>query len=143
MIDSVMFWNEPNNLSHWDFELDHDWRIFAAMVRGAADAVRAENPALTRALGGISPIDTGFLRNMEAQGVLDVMDVVAVHGFPLDWNHWTIHEWPDRLEEVRAAVPHRLWVSEVGTSTFGAEEVQEFGLRRTAELLIGRADRIH
>jgi beta-xylosidase len=36
-----------------------------------------------------------------------------------------------------------LWVSEVGVSTFGAEEVQEFGLRRTAELLTGRAERIH
>jgi len=143
MIDSVMFWNEPNNLSHWDFELDKDWRIFAEMVRLAADAVRTENPALTRVLGGISPIDTGFLENMRGQQVLDVLDVVAIHGFPLDWNHWTIHEWPDRIEQVRAAVPHRVWVSEVGVSTFGAEEVQEFGLCRTAELLIGRADRIH
>ena len=34
-----------------------------------------------------------------------------------------------------------LWVSEVGVSTFGAEEVQEFGLQRTAELLRGRVDR--
>ena len=32
MIDSVMFWNEPNNKSHWDFELDPEWRIFAEMV---------------------------------------------------------------------------------------------------------------
>src|SRR3954466_15321748 len=103
MIDSVMFWNEPNNLSHWDFELDKDWRIFAEMVRLAADAVRTENPALTRVLGGISPIDTGFLENMRGQQVLDVLDVVAIHGFPLDWNHWTIHEWPDRIEQVRAA----------------------------------------
>ena len=30
------------------------------------------------------------------------VDVVAVHGFPLDWNHWTIHEWPDKIDEVRA-----------------------------------------
>ena len=22
MIDSAMIWNEPNNLSHWDFQLD-------------------------------------------------------------------------------------------------------------------------
>jgi beta-xylosidase len=36
-----------------------------------------------------------------------------------------------------------VWISEVGISSFGAEEVQEFGLRRTAELLIGRASRIH
>ena len=34
-------------------------------------------------------------------------------------------------------------MTEVGVSTFGAEEVQEFGLRRTAELLLGRAPRIH
>ena len=45
MIDSVMFWNEPNNLSHWDFELDTDWQIFASMVRLASEAVRAENQA--------------------------------------------------------------------------------------------------
>ncbi len=143
MIDSVMFWNEPNNLSHWDFELDKDWQIFAPMVKQAADAVRAENPRLTRVLGGISPIDPGFLTNMRAKGVLDCVDVVAVHGFPLDWNHWTIHDWPAKLDEVRAVTPQRVWVSEVGVSTFGAEEVQEFGLTRTAELLIGRAERIH
>jgi beta-xylosidase len=143
MIDSVMFWNEPNNLSHWDFELDAGWKLFGEMTRLATAAVRAENPRLTRVLGGISPIDPGFLANMRDQRVLDDLDVVAVHGFPLDWNHWTIHEWPAKLEEVRAVVPHRLWVSEVGVSTFGAEEVQEFGLGRTAELLVGRAERIH
>src|SRR3954471_11506719 len=143
MIDSVMFWNEPNNMSHWDFELDPDWQIFAPMVRLPAEAVRAENAGLTRVLGGISPIDPGFLTNMRDKGVLDCVDVVAVHGFPLDWNHWTIHEWPSKLEEVRAITSQRIWVSEVGVSTFGAEEVQEFGLKRTAELLVGRVDRIH
>jgi beta-xylosidase len=143
MIDSVMFWNEPNNLSHWDFELDPDWQIYARMVTAASRAVTAENRRLTRVLGGISPIDAGFFGNMKDKGVLEHVDVVAVHGFPLDWNHWTVHEWPDRLCEVRAVAPHPLWVSEVGVSTFGAEEVQAFGLRRSAELLIGRADRIH
>jgi beta-xylosidase len=143
MIDSVMIWNEPNNLSHWDFEIDPEWRIFASMVRAASDAIRTENRSVSQVLGGISPIDAGFLRNMQTQGVLDCVDVVAVHGFPLDWNHWMINEWPDKLEEVRAVTPLPLWVSEVGVSTFGAEEVQEFGLRRTAELLIDRVERIH
>jgi beta-xylosidase len=113
------------------------------MTRAAADAVRAERPHLTRVLGGISPIDPGFLRNMQTKGVLDQVDAVAVHGFPLDWNHWPIHDWPLKLEQVRAVTPQPLWVSEVGVSTFGAEEVQEFGLRRTAELLAGRVDRVH
>jgi beta-xylosidase len=66
-----------------------------------------------------------------------------VHGFPLDWNHWTIHEWPDKLDEIRAVTDLPIWVSEVGVSTFGAEEVQEFGLKRTAELLAGKVERIH
>lgn len=138
-----MFWNEPNNKSHWDFEIDSDWALYAAMVRLAADAVAAERPELVRVLGGISPIDPNFIRNMESKGVLERLDAVAVHGFPLDWNHWTIHEWPAKLEEIRSVTELSVWVSEVGVSTFGADEVQEFGLRRSAELLIGRAPRIH
>ena len=143
MIEAVMFWNEPNNKSHWDFEVDPGWNMFAAMVKLAAEAVRAENPKLLRVLGGISPIDPAFITNMDSQGVLSCMDVVALHGFPLDWNHWTIHEWPDKIQEIRDVTSLPIWVSEVGTSTFGAEEVQEFGLRRSAELLIERVPRIH
>jgi beta-xylosidase len=143
-VEAVMLWNEPNNKSHWDFEVDRDWNVFAEMVKLAADAIRAENPRLTKVLGGISPIDPAFMRRMQGFGVVDKLDAVAVHGFPLDWNHWQINEWPDKLAEIKAVVPDKpVWVSEVGVSTFGAEEVQEFGLRRTAELLIGRAPRIH
>ena len=143
MVEAAMLWNEPNNLSHWNFEIDPEWKIFAEMVKLAANAVRAENSRLPRVLGGISPIDPQFLQNMQRQCVLKHVDVVAVHGFPLDWNHWTINEWPAKLAEIRAVTELPLWVSEVGVSTFGAEEVQEFGLRRTAELLRGRADRVH
>lgn len=113
------------------------------MVKLAADAVSAAQPALKRVLGGISPIDPAFIANMKSKDVLAHVDVVAVHGFPLDWNHWQIDEWPDKLDAIRAVTTKPLWVSEVGVSTFGAEEVQEFGVRRTAELLVGRADRIH
>ena len=55
----------------------------------------------------------------------------------------SIHEWPDKLDEIRAVTNHPLWISETGVSTFGAEEVQQFGLARSAELLIGLAERIH
>ena len=80
---------------------------------------------------------------MRAQGVLDKVDVVAAHGFPLDWNHWPIDEWPARMEDVRSVTDKPIWITEVGVSTFGAEEVQEFGLQRTAELLSGRVERVH
>ncbi len=143
MIEAVKIWNEPNNMSHWDFEIDPGWTTFARMAVLAGEAIAAERPGLTRVLGGISPIDAGFMRNMKEQGVLDHVDAVAVHGFPLDWNHWQIHEWPERLAEIQALTPLPVWITEVGVSTFGAEEVQEFGLQKTAELLIGKAPRIH
>jgi beta-xylosidase len=143
VIEAVMLWNEPNNLSHWNFEIDRGWTRFSEMVRLSAAAIHGEHPGLPRVLGGISPIDSSFIALMQAHGVLDVVDVVAVHGFPLDWNHWQIDEWPAKLEEVKAVTSLPVWISEVGVSTFGAEEVQEFGLRRTAELLSGKADRVH
>lgn len=143
MVEAVMLWNEPNNLSHWNFEIDRDWQIYAEMVNLAADAVRAENGRVRRVLGGISPIDPDFIRQMRQFCVLSHVDVVAVHGFPLDWNHWTIHEWPEKLREIQAVTDLPVWVSEAGVSSFGAEEVQDFGLRRSAELLIGRSERIH
>ncbi|HEX7840721.1 MAG TPA: hypothetical protein VF469_24760, partial [Kofleriaceae bacterium] len=124
MIEAVMIWNEPNNKSHWDFQLDPEWSRFADMARLAGDAIRAEHPTLTRVLGGISPIDPDFVRNMARQGVLDHVDAVAVHGFPLDWNHWPLEQWPERLAEIQAVTQLPVWISEVGVSSFGADEVQ-------------------
>ena len=71
------------------------------------------------------------------------VDAVGVHGFPLDWNHWSVDEWPDRIAEAGAVSGLPVWVTEVGASSFGAEEVQEFGVSRTLELLKGRVERIH
>lgn len=143
-VEAVKIWNEPNNKSHWDFEeVDHDWVMYADLVRTASTAIAAERPKLPKVLGGMSPIDPHFMRNMMGKGVLDHVDAVAVHGFPLDWNNWQIDEWPERLAEIQALTHKPVWVTEVGVSSFGAEEVQEFGLRRSAELLLGRSERIH
>src|SRR5262245_59663651 len=128
-----MLWNEPNNKSHWDFvECDRQWRVFSAMTPLAAQAVR-EASNVPRVQGGISSIDPIVIPCMRDQGVLAEVDAVAVHGFPLDWNHWKIDEWPQKIAEIRAVTDLPVWVSEVGVSTFGADEVQEFGLRRTGE----------
>jgi beta-xylosidase len=143
MIEAVKIWNEPNNKSHWDPEIDPSWTRFAEMTIAAGRAIREINPNLPRVLGGLSPIDASFLRAMAARGVFDEIDVVAVHGFPLDWNLWMIDEWPAKIDEIAAVMDLPVWVTEVGVSSFGAEEVQAWGVDRTAELLIGRAPRIH
>jgi beta-xylosidase len=142
-VEAVMLWNEPNNMSHWDFEIDPEWKVFSEMTSLAGQAVKSANASLPRVLGGISPIDPFFIERMQRQGVLDHVDVVAVHGFPLDWNHWQVHEWPAKLQEIRNVTQLPIWVSEVGVSTFGAEEVQVFGLRRTMELILESVPRVH
>jgi beta-xylosidase len=143
MIEAAKIWNEPNNKSHWDPALDPEWDLFAAMTRLAGQAIRAENAGVTRVLGGISPIDPSFIRRLAEKGALNEVDAVAVHGFPLDWNLWQIDEWPAKVGEIEAVTDKPVWVTEVGVSSFGSEEVQAWGVRKTAELLVGRAPRLH
>lgn len=144
MVEAVMLWNEPNNLSHWDFKIDPEWKMFADMVLAGARAIRRVNPDVKLVLGGISPIDPNFLKLLDSYGVIDAIDVVAIHGFPLDWNHWNINEWPAKIAEVRDALKDKpVWVSEAGASSFGADEVQTFGMQRTAELLLPLVERVH
>ena len=142
MIEAVKIWNEPNNKSHWDPNLDPEWDLFARMTRLAGQAIAAEKSGLPRVLGGMSPIDPAFIQRMEEKGALDEIDVVAVHGFPLDWNLWKIDDWPAKVGEIRAVTNKPVWVTEVGVSSFGSEEVQAWGVKRTADLLIGQAPRI-
>ncbi|MGQ9425470.1 hypothetical protein ACXYTJ_07370 [Gilvimarinus sp. F26214L] len=143
MIEAIKLWNEPNNLSHWDFTMDPEWRQFADLAICGADAIRARAPKLPLVLGGVSPIDPNFIRLMRSHGALDAVDAVAVHGFPLDWNHWKINEWPDKVKEIEDVAQCPVWVAEVGVSTFGADEVQVFGLQRTLELLGDQVDRVY
>ena len=104
MIEAAMIWNEPNNKSHWDPEIDPGLGAFRRDGdRWPARRSRRENPDLPRVLGGMSPIDPGFMRQHGRRRACSThVDAVAVHGFPLDWNLWQIHEWPAKLDEIRA-----------------------------------------
>ena len=97
LVEAIMIWNEPNNKSHWDFEIDPGWQVFAKMVNVGGGLHQAgESEAAVRA-GRYLADRPELHQTLEKQDVLNHIDVVAVHGFPLDWNHWTIHEWPDKL----------------------------------------------
>jgi beta-xylosidase len=135
LITSFKIWNEPNNLSHWDFLLDPGWTIYAALVVQSAAGLRDAAPGIPIVLGGISPIDPRFLRQLDSHGALDAVDILAVHGFPLDWNLWPIEHWPLRLAELRAEFGKPVWITETGVSSFASEETAAWGLRRTVELL--------
>src|SRR5579885_3424426 len=123
--------------------MDPEWKEFAEMTCLAADAVKSIAPGIQRVLGGISPIDPNFICLLKSYGVLDNLDAVAIHGFPLDWNHWNINDWPKKVAEIEGVTDLPVWITEAGASTFGADEVQIFGLQRTTELLLNRVERIY
>jgi beta-xylosidase len=143
MVEAIKLWNEPNNLSHWDFHLDPDWSVMGRMVREASEELRRRCPEIKLILGGISPIDAGFVQLMQRHGALESLDAIGVHGFPLDWNIWRLEEWPDKVEEIESVCDLPVWVTEAGVSSFGADEVQVFGLKRTAQLLLDRVERVY
>ncbi len=70
------------------------------------------------------------------------------------WSRYMVFRWTGTIgrstsgrrswkRSAPVAPGKKVWVTEVGASSFGAEEVQAFGLQRTAELLAGRAERVY
>jgi hypothetical protein len=137
VITSIKIWNEPNNLSHWDFLLDPGWSVFGELLKQSARAVREIRPDLPIVLGGLSPIDHGFVRRLQEQGALEEVDVLAAHGFPYDWNLWPIEEWPQRLARLREEFQRPVWITETGVSSFASEEFAAWGLRESRRILRG------
>jgi beta-xylosidase len=143
VIEAVMLWNEPNNMSHWDRLQDPDWALFSEMICMAGDRLARVAPEVTRVLGGISPIDPLFLRNLFGRGLADSIDVVAVHGFPLDWNRWHLQEWPARIQQIREMSGGKpVWATEVGASSMVSQSLQTWALDATLDVLTPNVERV-
>jgi beta-xylosidase len=113
------------------------------MIGLAGERLAARAPGLTRVLGGISPIDPRFIRSLFARGVDEAIDVVAVHGFPLDWNRWHVSEWPSRLDSIReVAAGKPIWATEVGASSIVSPALQAWAVDATLEQLTPYAERV-
>ncbi len=118
--EHVELWNEPNNVSEWDWTLDREWHAYSEMVGGAAYWMRQRGKKTV--LGGMSPVDPNWLALMGDRGVLEYIDVVGVHGFPGAWTErW--EGWAAEIAKVRAvtdlyAPNAQVWITETGHSTW-------------------------
>ena len=140
---AIEFWNEANNLSEWDWTLDENWVRFAEMVGGAA--YWAKHLGKQTVLGGMSPIDPGWLKLMFDHNVMNYIDVVGIHGFPGVWeSNW--HGWDAELQKVQTLLdahqsPARIWITEVGFSTVQHDEFAQ--LRQLLEVSQANVERIY
>ncbi len=143
MIEAIKLWNEPNNISHWDFEPGPRLERVRPHDRLAAQAVREAAPGLRRVLGGLSPIDPEFADAAGPPRAAGAPGRGRPARLPPGLESLADQQWPDKIAEIEAVTGLPIWVTEVGVSTFGADEVQVFGLQRTAELLLGRVERVY
>ncbi|HBG07768.1 MAG: NAD-dependent dehydratase [Geobacteraceae bacterium GWC2_58_44] len=136
-------WNEPNNLSEWDWTLDPHWTKFGEMIGGAAYWARQRGKKTV--LGGMSPIDGHWLCRMFELGVMEHIDAVGIHGFP-DIFDYTWKGWQRNISMVRELLDQKksdceIWVTEAGFSTWQHDEFKQ--TRVFLELLEAPAQRIY
>ncbi|MEN6544894.1 MAG: NAD-dependent epimerase/dehydratase family protein [Armatimonadia bacterium] len=118
--DMVELWNEPNNLSEYDWTLDPQWHIFCEMIGSAA--YWAQQRGKGTVLGGMAPADPNWLSTIGCGGVLNYIDVVGIHGFPGVWE-FAWQGWDYYLEETREVLRQHdcgadIWITETGFSTW-------------------------
>ena len=123
-------WNEPNNRYKWQFDLlDPDWSKFAEMIGSAA--YWAKQCGIPTVLGGMMPVDEHWLQLIASRGVLDYIDIIAIHGFPgmwwkdrpnWDWHsHW--NGWEEKVAKLAGPCGKRpVWITETGFSTWPCED---------------------
>src|SRR5207237_9078211 len=135
--------HDHNNVSHLERYHDRDWALSPEMIGMAGERLARVAPGLPRVLGGISPIDPLFIGNLFRRGIGDAIDVVAVHGFPLDWNRWHLSEWPKRIELIREHSRGRaVWAPEVGESSIVSPTLQAWAVDATLEQLSRCAEQV-
>jgi CDP-paratose 2-epimerase len=122
--DYVELWNEPNSKSGYDYTLDESWEIFSKMIIMAAGISRKKGKKTV--LGGISPIDPGWIKKMGERKVLDYIDVVGIHGFPDVFDsHW--RSWEESIDSIQNALnlygsEAEIWITQTGYSTWRYDE---------------------
>jgi CDP-paratose 2-epimerase len=139
----VELWNEPNNLSEYDFTLDSNWNIFSEMIIFGAHWAKQLGKKV--ALGGMSPVDCNWLDFMAQRNVLENIDAVGIHGFPGSFDSH-FRPWDDQIESVRKVledhnVNPEIWITEVGYSTWQYDEKQQ--LLEYIKALKSKASRVY
>ncbi|HEX2976101.1 MAG TPA: hypothetical protein VHO68_09185, partial [Bacteroidales bacterium] len=120
----VELWNEPNNWNAYDYTLDESWGIFASMIILAATRVHETGRKVV--LGGISPIDPGWVKLMGERKVLETIDIIGIHGYPDVFDsHW--RSWEESIDVIQNALNTynsraEIWITQTGYSTWRYDE---------------------
>jgi len=120
----IELWNEPNNISAYNFRLDPAWERFAKMI--VMSSYWAKHLGKKTVLGGMSPIDPHWLSLMAEKNMLKDIDVIGIHGFPQVFDPiWS--GWLPEIERIKQVLDFYgsnadIWITETGYSTWKHDE---------------------
>lgn len=120
--EAVELWGEPNNIDKWDWRLDPEWKIFSALVAGAARV--AQGLGKKTILPATYPFDPNWFNSICAQGMMTYIDVIGVSAFTefgRDVDGAAIVEARDVLK--KHYLMRNIWVTGAGYSTMGTDEL--------------------
>lgn len=130
-------WNEPNMGRYWGVQ--GNVAGYAALLKTASAAIKAEDPNAVIITGGLAPAATGntdvstldFIDGLYAAGVAGSFDAVGIHPYTYptpvnydeDWNAW-MHMGTTRRSVRSIMVSHgdggkKIWLTEYGAPTGG------------------------
>jgi CDP-paratose 2-epimerase len=139
----VELWNEPNNLTDWDWRLDPQWQMFSEMIGAAAYWMHQRGKKTV--LAGMMPIDPNWLHLMSDRGVLAHIDAVGIHGFPgtweFDWSSWAAHVSKVQTVLAQCSSSAEIWITETGFSTWRHDEYAQ--LKAFTEAIAAPVDRVY
>ena len=139
----IELWNEPNNISEYDYLLDESWERFMSMISMAS--YWARHLGKKTVLGGMSPIDPNWLKMIAAGNTLEFIDVIGIHGFPDVFDvHWK--GWNENIGRIRAVLDSfdlkkEIWITETGYSTWNFDERKQ--LENFVKVLDVPAERVY
>jgi polysaccharide biosynthesis protein PslG len=158
---AIEIWNEPNLTRFW-YPRPNPTR-YGEVLRTAADAIHAANPAIPVLLAGMVPTRgksktklgfKRFLRRVYKSGAAELADGIGFHPFPAFWRR-SIPRVVGKLEALMASLRgimsgfgdggKDIWVTEIGLSTTGrpagfSEAEQAHGLAEMYRLLASMPD---
>ncbi|MEW6223965.1 MAG: Ig-like domain-containing protein [Chloroflexota bacterium] len=113
-------WNEQNLAAMW--RPAPDPAAYAALLKAAYAAIKAEDPGATVVLGGLSTgPDQAFLQGLREAGAWSSFDVLAIHSFVSDDPNSKDSVFPGWIDTAKATVAawgeKPIWISEWGWST--------------------------
>ncbi|HTI29788.1 MAG TPA: glycosyl hydrolase [Methylomirabilota bacterium] len=111
-------WNEENSSIFW--KPAPSAAAYAAMLKAAYAAIKAEDPAATVVLGGTAGFDKAFMDGIVAAGAWSSFDALAIHTYvAVQPESSMMATW---LENARAYLDTKgqkpLWITEFGWSTY-------------------------